>query len=531
MYIAPDTKIYILKNVPLDNTYDHTIYFEDASSQFQWFERKAKYKLEKQSYQRVQRGVIRVGVRAESLYDCNYVMFQNSAFGTKWFYAFIKGIEYVNNNVSEITFELDVMQSWLINTDWELEICFVEREHTVSDDLFEHIVQENLEVGSDYKVRNNGEHVENLNDMNVEILVSRTPDNKPVSGTIVGNIYTALQQRGGALTTENLTKLNSEIEAYVKEGREDSIVTIYQYPRWIQRQGEKKNISIAVSFDDINGYKPKNKKLFMSPYNIMLVSNNAGQTAEFKFENWDNMKLERMATFIGAGAFVSTPCTIIYPTNHRGMAEDYDSGITLSNFPQCAWSGDTYKAWWAQNKASVAMSVIGTVVSTAAALYGANNNPNLSSVNPKVAEQASFAAQRATVQAAASSTATIASIVAKVSDLKSTPPQVHGQTQTDSLNPAMRRVQYNFYQMQIKPEFAEIVDDYFTRYGYACHKSKLPNVNARPHWTYTKTVGCTIKGSIPCDDMNAICRIFDNGITWWKNGDEIGNYNLDNSPV
>ena len=29
--------------------------------------------------------------------------------------------------------------------------------------------------------------------------------------------------------------------------------------------------------------------------------------------------------------------------------------------------------------------------------------------------------------------------------------------------------------------------------------------------------------------MKNICKIFDNGITFWKNGNEIGNYSLDNS--
>ena len=55
-----------------------------------------------------------------------------------------------------------------------------------------------------------------------------------------------------------------------------------------------------------------------------------------------------------------------------------------------------------------------------------------------------------------------------------------------------------------------------------------PSRLARPHWTYVKTLGCTIVGSIPNDDMNAICKIFDNGITWWKYGSEVGQYNLDN---
>ena len=38
------------------------------------------------------------------------MMFQNSAYGDKWFYAFITSVEYVNDVTSNISFEIDVMQ-------------------------------------------------------------------------------------------------------------------------------------------------------------------------------------------------------------------------------------------------------------------------------------------------------------------------------------------------------------------------------------------------------------------------------------
>ena len=89
---------------------------------------------------------------------------------------------------------------------------------------------------------------------------------------------------------------------------------------------------------------------------------------------------------------------------------------------------------------------------------------------------------------------------------------------------------FTFTNMHIRPEFAKILDDYFDRFGYATLRVKKPNINSRPHWNYTKTAGCTIKGSMPADDERRICGIFDNGITFWKNGDEVGNYSLNNAP-
>ena len=45
MYIEPKTNIRLLKNVPLDNTYNHTIYFENETQQRNYFIGLEKYNL------------------------------------------------------------------------------------------------------------------------------------------------------------------------------------------------------------------------------------------------------------------------------------------------------------------------------------------------------------------------------------------------------------------------------------------------------------------------------------------------------
>lgn len=150
MYIEPSTNIRILKNVPLDNTYRNTFWFSNDEAgkfaQTQHMQNYTKHNLTNQTYQRVNKGVARVGIKAEDLYDCNYMMFQNTNFGNKWFYAFITSVEYVNNTVSEITFEIDVMQTWYF--DYELKECFVEREHSVTDVAGDNLATEPVDLGS-----------------------------------------------------------------------------------------------------------------------------------------------------------------------------------------------------------------------------------------------------------------------------------------------------------------------------------------------------------------------------------------------
>lgn len=144
-YIAPDTIVRILKNVPLDDTYDHTIKFSSLTAQQNYFSSSSvvKYTLNDQSYQRVNKNKMRVEIKSDNLYDCNYIAFQNTAFGTKWFYAFITSVEYINNVTSEIEYEIDVFQTYLF--DITVGECFVEREHVTNDAIGANTIAEPID--------------------------------------------------------------------------------------------------------------------------------------------------------------------------------------------------------------------------------------------------------------------------------------------------------------------------------------------------------------------------------------------------
>ena len=145
MKVFPDTTLKILTGCPCDPDYEHTLYFAHESAQKNYFSSISKYTVNAMSYQRAKRGRIRVQYKVENLYDCNYIMFQNTAFGDKWFYAFIDDVTYVNNITSEISYTIDVMQTWLF--DMQLQQCFVEREHSVTDVAGDNRIAENLDIG------------------------------------------------------------------------------------------------------------------------------------------------------------------------------------------------------------------------------------------------------------------------------------------------------------------------------------------------------------------------------------------------
>ena len=102
MFIEPNTDIRLLHGCPLDPDYVNTILFTNATAQTSYFIDLTKYNLTSQTYQRHTKGTARVSIPAENLFDCNYMMFKNTSFENKWFYAFIEKVEYINNITSEI---------------------------------------------------------------------------------------------------------------------------------------------------------------------------------------------------------------------------------------------------------------------------------------------------------------------------------------------------------------------------------------------------------------------------------------------
>ena len=141
-----------LLNVPLESDLCNTLYFNSVSDQTNYFKSKTKFSEADFSYQRKDR-IIRYPRDYDSLLGCNYVMYKNSDYSDKWYYAFITKMEYVSDGMTAIYIETDVIQSWLF--DYTLKPSFVEREHVNNDTIGNHTLPENLELGeyivNDYK--------------------------------------------------------------------------------------------------------------------------------------------------------------------------------------------------------------------------------------------------------------------------------------------------------------------------------------------------------------------------------------------
>lgn len=526
-YIAPETDIYVLSGVPIDNTYEHTIAWdygrESRDRQARYFLSKAKYHFARCTYERTERLWCKVEQKADDMYDCNYMMFKNSAFGNKWFYAFILGVEYVNNNTSKIAFEIDVMQTWLrgINLDYNPVKCFVERSHTATDTLFEHLVPEDVVRDSDYVVDQEVSY--DMSKMKAVFCVSEVPQG---DGFVVpeANVISGILGVVGYLIYDlnnqaDLDRIMSLIKSYIDKGKENSILSIQMIPQqFLQASDGPWSVKLTKPTPGQalggkgSGFFPRNNKLYSYPFNRIRVNNECGSVKEYK---WELFTTEGgRGIFMVNGTYAWQGGAVAYPTEYKGVSRNMEDAVTLENFPISPWASDAYRAWWAQNTASHVQTGVGLATSALAAGVGiGTGNPYLAATG---------------IGGAVSS---LMGINASLFDAKHRSPAMHGSTNSSLMLAKMGNFRFTFTRESLRKEMLEIYDQYFTKFGYARKIVTSPPYINRERWTYVKTIGFEVNGSINNRDSKKIAEIYDKGVTFWRNGEEIGRYELSNNPL
>lgn len=208
------------------------------------------------------------------------------------------------------------------------------------------------------------------------------------------------------------------------------------------------------------------------------------------------------------------------PTNYKlnGELENQDEGILGGNFPLLNWQIDNYGIWLRGNiinttlgvSSDLIQGVIGATAMTAGFATG-----NLFALT----EGASIMA---------GGIEDIASRMAQKYEHSLVPNSSKGNTMNGDILAADNSNTFYFYSKSIKPEYAKIIDDYFSMFGYKVNEIKVPNINTRQNWNYIKTIGANIIGPIPQEDIEKIKKIFDNGITFWHSPGAYLNYTLPN---
>lgn len=307
----------------------------------------------------------------------------------------------------------------------------------------------------------------------------------------------------------NIQAIDDYFDTIVNANATDSIVNLVMFPKAYYSNGQavQGDIKYIPVPSTIGSYVPKNKKLLTFPYLFLAVETPKEQKI-YRFEWFEKTEIQGTDN-VGLAltmCVTANPELACIPMDYKGSNdENYYEEIVLSGYPQLAFTIDSYKAWLAQTAGggTALLGLLGSLGHSANALINGNVGVGLMTV-PGMANSI---VQNA-IQATKGDT-------------------VKGNI-TGSIDMANRKFGFWFKIYGLLPEYAKIVDDYFSRFGYACRQVKIPAIHVRENWTYTKTNECTITGSVPADDKRKICSIFDKGITFWNNPYAVGDYSLSN---
>lgn len=533
MYIEPNTTIRLIRNCPLDTTQEHTLWFDSVEEQTAYFLSLNGVNFFKNTYQRHGRGVLRVQSIADNLYDCNYLMFKNEGFKTtsgesKWFYGFIKSVNYVNNSTSEIEYIIDDMQTWLF--DYQLGECFIEREHSATDEIGENLVPEGLEIGDyvcDFSNDNFGLIPELIPlDICIATTVKLKDDNIVDSdGEIYNGIFSGVTLTHFPMTPTGVTEYKEFMSKLTAAAKSESVTSLFLLPKHIADRGAQytnaytahavnKPVNYGINRSD--NLQIRNNKLFTFPFTFLYVTNLQGVGVSYPYEYFEENDIypNTQCVFNFFGDYSPMPSVILAPLFYKGLNINYDEKIELKGYPQLAYNIDTYKAYIAQNAGRISAEAINGLIDTGVGYAKAMASPNYEGLGETM-----LTSFKKTISG-----------MGALRDKMVMPNQARGGGSPLAFA-SFNLLNFQILYKHIRPEFVTIIDDYFTMYGYATHKVKIPNRNVRERWCYTQTNGCVVHGSVPADAMRNICKIYDRGITFWKNGAEIGQYHLDNRPV
>ena len=273
------------------------------------------------------------------------------------------------------------------------------------------------------------------------------------------------------------------------------------------------------------GYTPKNKKLYNSPYWFMRIKDNAGgyfelqpQDLKHLWNSGDTQDEEHMR-FGGTIYGFMNPQSIVtlFPKYNGASERETSYKLTLPSGGDIPVLSEQFSQWLNQAKLTVPMTMLSAIPS-AIASKGLSLIPTLAGA---------AASQMAEGYAAAQA---------------GTSPIMSGTTFADVTSRALNDAHFTVEIWSISYQDAQIVDSYLSQFGYVQNRIMTPEdtrnfytMNNRPYWCYVELEDAHPLGSIPGYAQTAIANKFNGGLRMWKRNTEghedFMEYNNDNSPL
>lgn len=563
--ISPNSEIYLIK-APLESDNLNHLNFASQTAQVNYFKSLPKITLTEYTYVR-QNSAINVTGNADELMRYNYMMYKNTSYGNKWIFAFITNVTFLANSVSQIQFRTDVFNTWFF--DVTFKPSYIEREHTNNDAIGANVLNEDTSEGE--YICNAGTEIPIYDPSDGYWIAIQCSDAPAAIKTVLDSdarVYGGVQQGAwlflidgvGAGAAANFDQL---IEWFNATNKIDAIMGMFIVPRAFAPNAQDitvtglsysavisklpkstmpyamGNTSVSIN-TTLDGYTPRNNRLYCYPYNYIKLSNHAGSDCVLKWEEFYTN--DHHAEFYVHAVPNQGVDSRIIPKYYKMKSENihafYDYGLTGGKLPCVSWKSDYYLNWQATNGINIADNTIDYVQET--------KNTGLGSTVPEASGKDATADTMtalgtvlgyAQVGLAGASGAGqfVRSVINDISGAGfrafMTPDTVKGTQNVGDLSFAERMNTFSVQKMSIRANMAAVIDQYFDMFGYKCLKVKTPNITGRANWNYVKTRNCNIVGDIPQIDMQELKAIFNNGVTIWHNPSTYLDYSQSNAII
>lgn len=555
-----NTYVCLFKAVPFTGNYNNTLCAASRTNKFNWL--KANYDFDEyrdlmtiKLDTSVNRGVLHLTAKESAAYDYNYGYVIDKG---RTYFIFIDGCRYINDAAPEttgeaystydFTFSKDLLMTYLTSQSVFVN-CPMERTHISTEEdrtpTTLHRIPENIPYG-EYVANSylklqwfEGDEVDKAYVAVLEYTADDGITNWSWNATTMipaAVSYQVFRMDYGSAQTD--------IDTFIKTLQSpEQVIGLYTLPSPMVEfnnipaggcplaqvchrnnfskkhhfsWGKSTSTTFSAPFARLDGYAPKNNKLYYYPYVFARLYNDVGNSVDLLFENWG--KPDDIGYDIEVQASPVQPVVMkAGALNYNGqyLANDteticIDKRLTINDYPLGSWNCDAYQIFqgtYRNHALDIGTAGLKSAVQSGVANFSKDANTGASTfssgpITSMLTSEISYVRDKMDAYTQADSTggATASSNVEYINNGKS----------------------FAIATMSIRNEFAKRIDNYFTRYGYAMNGvCRTPNTKIRQFYTYMKVSGTAFKPTMSESATNnnetvAINDILRSGVTFWN---------------
>ena len=364
--------------------------------------------------------------------------------------------------------------------------------------------------------------------------------------------------RSGGMTVDTVQRWISELN---RQSLSDDIGALYLIPPRVcgsaitdSNNTSTKRSKTFTLVRSVNGYVPKNNKLYIYPYTVVKV-HNANDSARVLqpelFSTYGTCVFSYWSSF-------QPNCNVIgVPNNYAGVAESLEYAINSAKYPLSRGRYNGFQNYLgihsAERNIAIASGVINTAMSAIPFLMGGvgpqnalvNQDPwdwwNSSlayhrsnalgtHTNVRAIDRGNTQSRGSAASGLVNNALGLAQTLAEDNAKQNERFGTIGSIDNNNLN-AVNAINIYIEQQTITYDYAKRIDDFFSMYGYKTNQLKTPNITGRLNWNYVQVANANITGAIPNDSMDRIRAMLESGVTFWHNPSTYMDYSQANTIV